>query len=150
MTEERENKPLPDEEIPQAASAQNAPAPEQALPVLLPAPAEESAPDVPSTPESAQEDPESRPSPEQIDINELRRRPLNDLQEMAETLPIRNSSSLTKSQLVFELGRQLLAKGHEVVVSGVMEQAKDQKNTDENWLEQIALKEAMDRRSDRE
>ena len=44
---------------------------------------------------------------------------------MAETLPIRNSSSLTKSQLVFELGRQLLAKGHEVVVSGVMEQAKD-------------------------
>lgn len=32
---------------------------------------------------------------------------------------------LTKSQLVFELGKQLLAKGHEVVVSGVMEQAKD-------------------------
>ena len=125
MTEERENKPLPDEEIPQADSAQNAPAPEQALPVLLPAPAEESAPDVPSTPESAQEEPESRPILEQIDINELRRRPLNDLQEMAETLPIRNSSSLTKSQLVFELGRQLLAKGHEVVVSGVMEQAKD-------------------------
>ena len=28
MTEERENKPLPDEEIPQADSAQNAPAPE--------------------------------------------------------------------------------------------------------------------------
>lgn len=87
MTEERENKPLPDEEIPQADSAQNAPAPEQALPVLLPAPAEESAPDVPSTPESAQEEPESRPILEQIDINELRRRPLNDLQEMAETLP---------------------------------------------------------------
>ena len=32
----------------------------------------------------------------------------------------------------------------------VMEQVKDAKNTDENWLEQIALKEAMDRLSDRE
>ena len=32
----------------------------------------------------------------------------------------------------------------------VMDQVKDQKNTDENWLEQIALKEAMDRLSDRE
>ena len=32
----------------------------------------------------------------------------------------------------------------------VMDQVKDQKNPDENWLEQIALKEAMDRLSDRE
>ena len=32
----------------------------------------------------------------------------------------------------------------------VMDQVKDAKNTDENWLEQIALKEAMDRLSDRE
>ena len=32
----------------------------------------------------------------------------------------------------------------------VMDQVKDQKNTDDNWLEQIALKEAMDRLSDRE
>ena len=32
----------------------------------------------------------------------------------------------------------------------VMDQVRDQKNTDENWLEQIALKEAMDRLSDRE
>lgn len=62
---------------------------------------------------------------EQIDINELRERPLNILQEIAEGFPIRNPTSLTKSQLVFELGKQFLAKGHEVVVSGVMEQAKD-------------------------
>lgn len=125
MTEERENQPPPDKDTPQADSAQNASSPEQALPVLLPAPAEESAPDSPFLPESPQEEPESRPVLEQFDINELRRRPLNDLQEMAEALPIRNASSLTKSQLVFELGKQLLAKGHEVVVSGVMEQAKD-------------------------
>lgn len=125
MTEERENQPPPDKDTPQADSAQNASSPEQALPVLLPAPAEESTPDSPFLPESPQEEPESRPVLEQIDINELRRRPLNDLQEMAEALPIRNASSLTKSQLVFELGKQLLAKGHEVVVSGVMEQAKD-------------------------
>ena len=32
----------------------------------------------------------------------------------------------------------------------VMDQVRDQKNTDENWMEQIALKEAMDRLSDRE
>ena len=32
----------------------------------------------------------------------------------------------------------------------VMDQVKDTDNTDENWLEQIALKEAMDRLSDRE
>lgn len=32
----------------------------------------------------------------------------------------------------------------------VMDQVKDTENTDENWLEQIALKEAMDRLSDRE
>lgn len=32
----------------------------------------------------------------------------------------------------------------------VMDQVRDAKNTDENWLEQIALKEAMDRLSDRE
>ena len=32
----------------------------------------------------------------------------------------------------------------------VMDQVKDAKNTDESWLERIALKEAMDRLSDRE
>ena len=32
----------------------------------------------------------------------------------------------------------------------VMDQVKDSKNTDENWLEHIALKEAMDRLTDRE
>lgn len=103
MTEERENQPPPDKDTPQADSAQNASSPEQALPVLLPAPAEESTPDSPFLPESPQEEPESRPVLEQIDINELRRRPLNDLQEMAEALPIRNASSLTKSQLVLNL-----------------------------------------------
>ena len=32
----------------------------------------------------------------------------------------------------------------------VMDQVRDNKNTDEHWLEQIALKEAMDRLTDRE
>ena len=32
----------------------------------------------------------------------------------------------------------------------VMDQVRDQKNTDENWLEQIALREAMEHLSDRE
>ncbi len=100
MTEEPETQPLP--------------APEE-----CPAPAE----NVAAPQDNAPEQPEK--APEQIDINELRSRSLNELQELADTLPIKNPLSLTKSQLIFELGKQLLAKGHEVVVSGVMEQAKD-------------------------
>ena len=55
---------------------------------------------------------------------------------------------------VEEIAKLLDLKREEVVFAldtiCVMDQVKDQKNTDENWLEQIALKEAMDRLSDRE
>ena len=120
MTEELDNTPSPAGDIPQ-----------ETLPKPLPAPEETSGEQPAAAPEEnsgnavREEEEEAAPVLEQIDINELRKRPLNDLQEMAEGLPIRNAASLTKSQLVFELGKQLLAKGHEVVVSGVMEQAKD-------------------------
>ena len=62
---------------------------------------------------------------ETYDVNELREKPLSELQSMAESGRIRNMGTLTKSQLVFELGKWLLRQGHELVVSGVMEQAKD-------------------------
>ena len=119
MTEELDNTPSPAGDIPQ-----------ETLPKPLPATEETSGEQPAAAPEensgnAVREEEEAAPVLEQIDINELRKRPLNDLQEMAEGLPIRNAASLTKSQLVFELGKQLLAKGHEVVVSGVMEQAKD-------------------------
>ena len=119
MTEELDNPPSPAGDIPQ-----------ETLPKPLPAPEETAGEQPAAAPEensgnAVREEEEAAPVLEQIDINELRKRPLNDLQEMAEGLPIRNAASLTKSQLVFELGKQLLAKGHEVVVSGVMEQAKD-------------------------
>lgn len=126
MTEELDNKPLPSGEDPQAAPPKPLPAPEGISEEHPAAAPEENAGDTacaPAVPARAEE--AAAPVPEQIDINELRERPLNDLQEMAESLPIRNAASLTKSQLIFELGKQLLAKGHEVVVSGVMEQAKD-------------------------
>ena len=126
MTEELDNKPLPSGEDPQAALPKPLPAPEGISEEHPAAAPEENAGDTacaPAVPARAEE--AAAPVPEQIDINELRERPLNDLQEMAESLPIRNAASLTKSQLIFELGKQLLAKGHEVVVSGVMEQAKD-------------------------
>ena len=126
MTEELDNKPLPSGEDPQAAPPKPLPAPEGISEEHPAAAPEENAGDTacaPAVPARSEE--ASAPVPEQIDINELRERPLNDLQEMAESLPIRNAASLTKSQLIFELGKQLLAKGHEVVVSGVMEQAKD-------------------------
>lgn len=119
MTEELDNTPSPAGDIPQ-----------ETLPKPLPAPEETAGEQPAAAPEensgnAVREEEEAAPVLEQIDINELRKRPLNDLQEMAEGLLIRNAASLTKSQLVFELGKQLLAKGHEVVVSGVMEQAKD-------------------------
>lgn len=126
MTEELDNKSLPSGEDAQAVPPKALPSPEEvSAEQAAPAPEQdaEASACAPAAQDQAQES--AAPVLEQIDINELRERPLNDLQEMAEGLPIRNAASLTKSQLIFELGKQLLAKGHEVVVSGVMEQAKD-------------------------
>lgn len=62
---------------------------------------------------------------EAVCINELREKPLVELQEMAEALSQRQVAGMTKSQLVFELGRYYLKEERDVVASGVMEQAKD-------------------------
>ena len=62
---------------------------------------------------------------EVIDLNELRERPLNELQTLAESLNVYNTLSHTKSQLIYYIGRALLAKGHEMIATGILEQAKD-------------------------
>ncbi|MFR1411102.1 MAG: hypothetical protein ACLSUW_01505 [Akkermansia sp.] len=118
MTEELDNTPSPAGDIPQETLPKPLPAPEGAagnsrLPLRR---------EIVETQSGREE--EAAPVLEQIDINELRKRPLNDLQEMAERAAHPNAASLTKSQLVLNW-ETASGKGHEVVVSGVMEQAKD-------------------------
>ncbi len=60
-----------------------------------------------------------------ISINELREKPLTELQEMASVLPPKYVVGMAKSQLVFELGRYFLKNDRELIAEGVMEQAKD-------------------------
>ena len=60
-----------------------------------------------------------------IDLNELRAKPLGELQDIARVLPKRQQSGMTRAELVYELGRHFLKEGHRVVVSGVIEQAKE-------------------------
>lgn len=60
-----------------------------------------------------------------ISVNELRLYPMMELQKIAEDASLRNVGGLTKSQLVFELGRWYLRDGRDLVVEGIMEQAKD-------------------------
>lgn len=99
--------------------SQEPPLDEQELPPALPPSEPSPAPEPPCGEEPCE------PIRETWDLNELREKPLNELQAMAEPARIRSMGSLTKSQLVFELGKWLLKQGHELVVSGVMEQAKD-------------------------
>lgn len=98
MTEELDNPPSLAGDIPQ-----------ETLPKPLPAPEETSGEQPAAAPEensgnAVREEEEAAPVLEQIDINELRKRPLNDLQEMAEGLPIRNAASLTKSSWFLNWG----------------------------------------------
>lgn len=69
--------------------------------------------------------PEYPQTPASIDINEFRRKPLADLQAMAEALPTRIQPGISKSQLTHEL---LWFFGHEgtgLVCEGVLEPAKE-------------------------
>ena len=91
-----------------------------------------------STSVPVQEELEATLAPEQIDtettpseplpimsVNELRTIPMTDLQAQAEEAGLRLNGEVTKSRLVFELGRYYLNHQRELVVEGVMEQAKD-------------------------
>ena len=63
--------------------------------------------------------------PVSIDVNALRRKPLNELQAMAEALPARIPGGITKSQLVYEILCFLSQEGTGLVCEGVIEQGKE-------------------------
>ncbi len=60
-----------------------------------------------------------------IDVNELRRQPLGELQKLGATLPRQGLASLMRAELVHELARNYLVEGCQVIVSGVLECGKD-------------------------
>ena len=64
-------------------------------------------------------------APVVVDVNELRLKPLSELQAMAEAVPARIPGGIPKSQLVYELlcfhGRE----GAEIVCEGILEQGKE-------------------------
>jgi len=60
-----------------------------------------------------------------IDINEFRRKPLAELQAMAEAMPVRTPTTPTKAQLIFELLNFHAREGAVLVGEGIVEQAKE-------------------------
>ena len=83
--------------------------------------------ETPTTPEPAAATAELEPARplSVIDINAFRRKPLAELQAMAEAAPGRFSPSPTKAQLIFELLTFFGAEGAELVGEGIVEQAKE-------------------------
>ncbi len=60
-----------------------------------------------------------------IDLNELRTKPLNELQVLATTTAKRGTDSLPRPELVAELVRAYLQEGSNVYLTGVLEIGKD-------------------------
>ncbi len=60
-----------------------------------------------------------------IDLNELRAKPLNELQVLATTTAKRGTDSLPRPELVAELVRTYLQEGSNVYLTGVLEIGKD-------------------------
>lgn len=63
--------------------------------------------------------------PVSIDINQFRRKPLSELQAMAQAVPTRIAAGISKSQLVYELLAFYSREGTGLVCEGVIEQAKE-------------------------
>lgn len=63
--------------------------------------------------------------PETIDVNEFRERPLGELLDLADGLPLRMSASAGKSALVFDLLSFYATHGTVLEATGVLEQAKE-------------------------
>ena len=73
------------------------------------------------------------------------------VEEIAQSLEIRREDVVLALEAIVEpvsLYEPVFSDGGDTIC--VMDQVRDQKNTDENWLEQIALREAMEHLSDRE
>jgi transcription termination factor Rho len=63
--------------------------------------------------------------PESIYVNDFREKPLAELHEIVESLPIRSQATATKSQLVFDILSFYAKNGTVLEGEGYMEQAKD-------------------------
>jgi transcription termination factor Rho len=63
--------------------------------------------------------------PASIDINQFRRKPLSELQAMAQAVPRRIPTGISKTQLVYELLSFYSREGTGLICEGVIEQAKD-------------------------
>ncbi len=59
------------------------------------------------------------------DMNELRMRPLNELQQLAEQVSTRGIGNRTRSELLLGLCRQFVYQGNRVSVTGVLECSKE-------------------------
>lgn len=73
----------------------------------------------------AQGEPEAPKEPDPVDLNALRTQSLGELRTLAEAAALRNVAGLTKTELLFELGKHYLHAGHPVTMCGVLEQAKE-------------------------
>ncbi len=65
------------------------------------------------------------PVPASIDINEFRKKPLSELQAMAEAVPARILAGIEKSQLVYELLCFYGRENAELTFEGILEMQKD-------------------------
>lgn len=65
------------------------------------------------------------PTPERIDLNAFRLKPLSELQKIAAEIPARIQGGLTKAQLVYEIICYYVAHGTEVTCEGVLEFGKE-------------------------
>ncbi len=87
-------------------------------------PQTESAPTA-SAPAETPAEAKAAPVPPTVDVNELRQRPLSDLQGMAEALPTRIPGGLPKSQLVYELLCFYGKEGAVILCEGILEPTKE-------------------------
>ena len=63
--------------------------------------------------------------PKQVEINAFRKRPLAELYQILESLPVRIQANSTKAQLVYDILTFYGKEGCEITGSGVVEQAKE-------------------------
>ena len=69
--------------------------------------------------------PSPTPLPVQLDLNELQRAPLDELQALADTLGVRHQTPRPRHPLVCEIMRAGLARGIPAVAEGVLEMGSD-------------------------
>lgn len=61
-----------------------------------------------------------------ISLNDLRTRPLNELQDMALAANRKGATALSRAELIYELARSYVAEGFRVLAEGILEFSKDQ------------------------